>query len=247
MASAPSPSSSTKLSVKLLIDTKREKVLFAEASKAVIDFLFNLLSFPIGAVVRLLTKNQMVGSLGNLYESVEQLNHTYMQPNQNKDVLLKPTSLISSSVISGLLPPNDVLDSPVNVESLKFYTCHNKCSYVTCKSGTSCPSNDYSSCIMNSQLSFVGNIPVLKDVSSTNVNGFVKDVVTYMVMDDLVIQPMSTISSITLLNKFDVKEIGLLEERVVELGMEEGINLLKSSLQSKTVLTNVFLKKPVKK
>jgi hydroxymethylpyrimidine/phosphomethylpyrimidine kinase len=42
-----------------------------------------------------------------------------------------------------------------------------------------------------------------------------------MVMDDLVIEPMSTISSITLLNKFHVKEIGTLQEKVVEMGMEE--------------------------
>ena len=48
-----------------------------------------------------------------------------------------------------------------------------------------------------------------------------KGVVTYMVMDNLEVKPMSTISSITLLNKFDVKEIGALEEKVVELGMDE--------------------------
>ena len=48
-----------------------------------------------------------------------------------------------------------------------------------------------------------------------------KGVVTYMVMDDLEVKPMSTISSITLLNKFNVKHIGALEEQVVELGMDE--------------------------
>ena len=42
-----------------------------------------------------------------------------------------------------------------------------------------------------------------------------------MVMDNLEVKPMSTISSITLLNKFDVKEIGALEEKVVDLGMDE--------------------------
>ncbi|KAE9618560.1 hypothetical protein Lalb_Chr02g0144011 [Lupinus albus] len=246
MATTPSPSSSTKLSVKLLIDRKREKVLFAEASKAVIDFLFNLLCLPIGAVVRLLTKNEMVGCLGNLYESVEELNQTYLQPNQNKDVLLKPISLVSSSVISGLLPLNDVLGSHDSVEFRKFYTCNNHYSHVTCEYGIRCLSGQ--NCYMKLQLPFVGNIPASNDgIVSTNEKGFVKDVVTYMVMDDLVIQPMSTISSITLLNKFNVIEIGFLEERVVELGMEEGIHLLKASLQSKTVLTNVFLKKSVKK
>ncbi|MCI83752.1 DUF674 family protein, partial [Trifolium medium] len=59
-------SSSTKVSMKLLIDTKNGKVLFAEASKAVVDFLLNLLCLPIGTVVKLLSSNGMVGSLGNL-------------------------------------------------------------------------------------------------------------------------------------------------------------------------------------
>ncbi|KAL2323899.1 hypothetical protein Fmac_022957 [Flemingia macrophylla] len=54
---------------------------------------------------------------------------------------------------------------------------------------------------------------------------------------------MSTISSIALLNKFSIKEVGALEERVVELGMNQAVNILKASLQSKMVLTSVFLKK----
>lgn len=49
--------------------------------------------------------------------------------------------------------------------------------------------------------------------------GFVKDVVTDMVTDDLVVKPMSTISSIALLNKFNVKDVS-----AVNFGMEEVIN-----------------------
>ncbi|KAL2323902.1 hypothetical protein Fmac_022960 [Flemingia macrophylla] len=161
-------SSSTNLTLKLLIDTKRDKVLFAEASKAVVDFFFNLLCLPISSVIRLLSKTEMVGCLGNLYESVENLNDTYMQPDANKDVLLKPMAPISSAAISGLLPSN------VNRSDKKK-----------------------------------GNevLQVAEDVLP-NKNGFMKEVVTYMIMDDLVITPMSTISSITLLNKFNVKEVG---------------------------------------
>ncbi|KAK7270088.1 hypothetical protein RIF29_22987 [Crotalaria pallida] len=235
-------SSSTKLSLKLLIDTKREKVLFAEASKAVIDFLFNLLCLPIGTVVRLLTMKDMVGCLGNLYESVENLNDTYMEPNLTKDVILKPRAVISSSEISGLLPANDD-----NVDqssgTLKFYTCRSHKSHVTCDINTSCPKcyNSYDN-VMDRELTYVGNNAVLSDKFPNNNCGFVKGVVTYMVMDDLVVRPMSTISSITMLNKFNVKEVGSLQEKVVEFGMEEGIKLLKSSLQSKSVLTTVFLK-----
>ena len=46
-------------------------------------------------------------------------------------------------------------------------------------------------------------------------------VVTYMVMDDLVVKPMSTISCVTLLNRFNVKDVGVLEEKVVDLGIDE--------------------------
>eukprot|EP00261_Vitis_vinifera_P038660 XP_019079903.1 PREDICTED: uncharacterized protein LOC100250229 isoform X1 [Vitis vinifera] len=82
--------------------------------------------------------------------------------------------------------------------------------------------------------------PPAANQSSSNEGGFVRGVVTYMVMDDLVVKPMSTISSITLLNKFNVKEVGALE-KVVDFTMAEGLKLLKASLQSKAVLTGLFL------
>ncbi|KAM4094086.1 hypothetical protein ACJW30_06G168800 [Castanea mollissima] len=88
---------------------------------------------------------------------------------------------------------------------------------------------------MNSKLNFV-------DPPSTK-GGYVKEVVTYMVMDDLEVKPMCTTSTFTLLNKFNVKELGVLEEKVVDLGMDEGVKLFKASLQSKSVLTDVFLPK----
>ncbi|TQE04871.1 hypothetical protein C1H46_009474 [Malus baccata] len=60
-------------------------------------------------------------------------------------------------------------------------------------------------------------------------------------MDNLGVRPMSTISSIAVLNRFNIKEVGALEEKVVNLGIEEGFKLLKASLETNTVLTNVFL------
>ncbi|WJX21677.1 hypothetical protein P8452_11075 [Trifolium repens] len=66
--------------------------------------------------------------------------------------------------------------------------------------------------------------------------------VTYMLMDDLVIQPFSPVSIITLLNKFNFKQVGTLQEIVVEVGMDECVELIKTSLKSKMVLTTVFIK-----
>ncbi|XP_043715193.1 uncharacterized protein LOC122663650 [Telopea speciosissima] len=74
-------------------------------------------------------------------------------------------------------------------------------------------------------------------------DGYVKEVVTYMITDDLEVKPVSTISGITFLNRYDVKDIAALEDRVVHLGMKEGLDLLRASLQSKSVLTDVFLAK----
>ncbi|CAJ1977719.1 unnamed protein product [Sphenostylis stenocarpa] len=235
---ATSSSSSTKLTLKLLIDTKREKVLFAETSKEVIDFLFNLLCLPLGTVIRLLNKTGMVGCLANLYQSVENMSDTYMQ---QKDVLLKPNVPFFSPQVANLLPPNDYsLNDYSDGDDLdaSFYMCRKRCGHnVTCDNTTLCPSCRSR---MNIKIIYVGK-KIVKDVFP-NKNGFVQGVVTYMVRDDLMIEPMSTISGITLLNKFNIKEVGALQEKVVELGLTQGVNLLKASLDSKAVLTSVFLK-----
>ncbi|KAH1230652.1 Ferric reduction oxidase 4 [Glycine max] len=65
-------------------------------------------------------------------------------------------------------------------------------------------------------------------------SGFVKEVVTFMVMHDLDIQPMSTIKSNVITKD---SEVGALQEKVVQLGITEGINMLKASLESNMVLT----------
>ncbi|TQE14224.1 hypothetical protein C1H46_000143 [Malus baccata] len=81
-------SNSHPLTLKLLIDKKRQKVLFADAAKDFVDFLFtllSLLSLPVGTIIRLLFKDAMVSSLGKLYQSIETLNDEYLQPNMEKD------------------------------------------------------------------------------------------------------------------------------------------------------------------
>ncbi|KAL5800079.1 hypothetical protein ACOSQ4_032963 [Xanthoceras sorbifolium] len=79
-------------------------------------------------------------------------------------------------------------------------------------------------------------------VSPTVGIGFVKDSsVAYIVMDNLEFMPMSTAIFFTLLKKFKNKEVGgALEEIDVNLGMEESLNLLKLSLECKTVLTSFY-------
>ncbi|CAL2249954.1 unnamed protein product [Prunus armeniaca] len=62
-------------------------------------------------------------------------------------------------------------------------------------------------------------------------------------MDNLEVKPMTTESNVAVLQKFNVKGIDALQVKEVDLGMQEGLKLVKASLESNTALTNVFLGK----
>ncbi|OMP02634.1 hypothetical protein COLO4_10952 [Corchorus olitorius] len=223
------------VSLKLLVDPRSQKVLFAEGGKDFVDFLFNILSLPLGTVLSLLSKKEMVGCLRNLYESIETLGDDYMQKTANKDTLLKPVVVSSyASNVPHLLPN---MQSSTSQNQSK--TSNN---LYRCSSDYNCPA--CGEC-MDLPVTFVD--PATTVNTATNEGGYVKGIVTYMVMDDLVVRPMSTISSITLMNKFNIKDIGVLQEKVIDMGMDQGVKLLKAALQSKTVLTDVFLGKKVSK
>ncbi|CAK9323741.1 unnamed protein product [Citrullus colocynthis] len=195
----------------------------------------------------------MVGCLGNLYQSVETLNQNYLQPDNNTDTLLKP-KLVSFCSSTTLLPSFSTEPSPLP----KYYKCINSnCSYCNCRIDGNfddpkplCPLCKEP---MTPKFRYAKapSGSTNTNISTTNYEeqgGYVKGVVTYMVMDDLSIKPMSTISTITLLNNFNIKEVGALEERIITLDVNRHFEyvfsvgwLLRASLQSKTVLTDVFL------
>ncbi|KAJ0035463.1 hypothetical protein Pint_26427 [Pistacia integerrima] len=223
----------TKVKLKLLVDREAKIVLFAEAGKEFADFLFYLLSLPAGTIVRLLEKKNMVGCLGNLYESIEHLNETYIQPTQNKSSLLNPKSPVYSTDMPLLLSDHELKTRIV-------YMCPYHNSYVAEIPNVVCPQCERK---MTTEVPYVNasSNPAGKSTTVAAERGFVKAVVTYMVMDNLELQPMSTISSITMLNRFHVKGVRSLEEKVVDFGVEEGLKLLKASLECKNVLTSIFL------
>ncbi|PHT46241.1 hypothetical protein CQW23_15399 [Capsicum baccatum] len=291
-------SSGSKLSLKLLIDTKAGKVLFAEADKNCVDFLLRILSLPVSTVIRLLNKDGMSGCLSNLYESVENMNDTYIQ---SKDILSKPASSDNLFILlddvptqekktfygcnNNVVPMTSYLCSnnnnnnvPVtcygcnnNVPMTSYvrnnnnnnnvpmtsYGCNNNNNNVPTRKGhygqnytifyscstfvTEDPNAICPNCgkCMSKKLNYIASRGVKGAVATKG--GFVKEAVTYMVMDDLVVKPMSTISSITLLSKFNIQNVSVLQEKVVYLGMKEALKMLKASFQSNTVLTSVFM------
>lgn len=137
-----------------------------------------------------------------------------MQPNLNKDSLLKPKSTVAGA---------NILHLTYNESNAKkFYICQYCNRHISDDSGVICPRcRNYN---IATEVTYVAPAAATGKVSG--VEGYVKGVVTYMVMDNMEVKPMSTISSITALNKFNIKEVGALEEKVVNLGMEEVWNTI---------------------
>ncbi|XP_020577662.1 uncharacterized protein LOC110022874 [Phalaenopsis equestris] len=222
----------SKIILKLLIDARSHKVLFGEAGEEVID---SLLALPLGSVIKLLSPSTMPGSIGNLYQSVNSLNKTYLLANRDKSSLLEP-KIFLSDLTSPLL-----LGTQPNAET-KYYLCNNCKQKIAAKRNNLCPKCKL---VMANEVTVV--LPSMSDSASTgagneeeSVGGFVKGVITYMITDNLEVTPLSAISSMILIKRFSLKKDVQLEEKVVAIGIKEGLALLKASLDSPTVLTDVF-------
>ncbi|CAO2161098.1 unnamed protein product [Urochloa humidicola] len=236
------------LTMKLLVDTKAQRVLLAEAGKHVVDFLFSLLALPLATAVELVGTEGMVGSVGNLYTSVENLDFTCVQPGAAKDALLGQTVAASppASTKSSLLRLPEPPSSGHGQQPNTLYRCtssyNNGCrSYVAGAYGKQCPSCNCPMTTVANYLPPSGPVSSGQAAAHGGAQGFVKGIGTYTVTDDLTVAPMSAISSIMLLNTFAMTDIAALQEKTVQVGYAEGLEILKASLRSKTVLTDVFL------
>ncbi|RVX13618.1 hypothetical protein CK203_010315 [Vitis vinifera] len=108
------------MSLKLLINKKDDKVVFAEAEYDFIDFLFNLLTLPIGTIVSLLPKENC---LRNLHKSINKLEEASLLP-QSVDAILRffdlPLSSSDRHVKDGLVTymvADDLSVTPMSMTS----------------------------------------------------------------------------------------------------------------------------------
>ncbi|PWA75905.1 hypothetical protein CTI12_AA219110 [Artemisia annua] len=192
------------MSLKLLVDTKDERVLSAKANKDFVDFLFNIFSIHLGTLIGLLGSKQMVGCLGELKDSIDSFDETYLQPDIIKDDLINPKTPFNGKML--LLSYDDKPATSNTVDR-------------TCTTGTflsdsdeedSCDYENEDSCDSEEDSSDSATSCRLRNkiAKVARKRGYVTEVVSYMVMDDLVVKPMSSFSSITLINNFGYEAIG---------------------------------------
>ncbi|XP_074299802.1 uncharacterized protein LOC141630969 [Silene latifolia] len=175
-------SNEVKLSLKLIVDKKAKKVVFAEAEKEFVDFIFSLMSLPLSCVSKVLLLNEkgMVGSLGALYKSIESLDTQCFESEKYKVNALR--GLTDSAIVC--------------VPLLSIYEPPSIC------------------------------------LRSTYKPKYVRGGSVYMVTDNLEVSPFSMA-----LIKSHVRDFSELEDKHVEIGLQEGLAILKASLQTNTVLT----------
>ncbi|RWR96798.1 hypothetical protein CKAN_02620000 [Cinnamomum micranthum f. kanehirae] len=223
----------TQMSLKLVVDKKMNRVVFAESGNDFVDVLFSFLTMPIGTIIRLTGKESKIGGMSTLYESAEDLDVNLLQTDTCKKMLLHPRSASEEQCKNLKVNIDDT-------EPIKYYACSWSC----CENRYGLVSTFYNAqCLcgqsMNTEAIYNQQ---LNNVACSRDGVFVKGNMRYIIRDDLQVFPISTKATFTLLNDLGISDASVLEERNVNVGPTEVLHLLNRLLLSKTPLKDVFLR-----
>ncbi|XP_042499511.1 uncharacterized protein LOC122077640 [Macadamia integrifolia] len=230
------------ISLKLLMDKEKNRVVMAEANSDFVDILFSFLTLPMGTIVRLISKEPqpvIIGSMTSLYKEVENLEEQHLQTHVCKSMLLHPTNRSE----------NECRRLKLNIDDAKakYYTCAH---WINCSRRYSNGANysTFKNVFSGACGKMMDNVIYIeKEYDAARAEGdggvFVRGMTKFMVTDDLQVQPTSPATILTLLHKLGIKDMSSLQETTLSIGSKEILNLLKASLFSKTPLTDVFLRK----
>ncbi|RWR96791.1 hypothetical protein CKAN_02619300 [Cinnamomum micranthum f. kanehirae] len=228
-------SNSKNISVRLFMSKSRNKVLCAQVGKEFPDTLFSFLAFPLGFIVKCLGRCTNMGCLDNLYESVEQLgDKDYIKSEEHKALLVDPKLVPYFGSTNQLIQIKELLPPQLTIFNC-YYCLTNETCITDGELGKCCHGYE------KIQLELIN--PKFCDVVTELGGVFMAGQAAFMVTDELLVKPLSSISCLSLLNQFNLP-LSDLEERFVSMGEEEALSLLKACFISKTVLSDVFLKRP---
>ncbi|KAK4437890.1 hypothetical protein Salat_0123100 [Sesamum alatum] len=226
-----------KFSLRVMMNKEENKVLFAEVDSSFADVLISFLTLPLGTIVRLLAKHYAdeaprIGSLGTLYQGLVNLDSSNFWTERSKLTLLNPRN--SFEPLCRKLKLN-IDDS----ELIKYFVCQ-RSGCKKHKSRQECVSiyGGVENCSCGSPLD---TEVTFKTTDSNDAGVFTEHKASFLISDDLWMSPNLVGSSIKILNDLGITDIDGLEETTVVVGIKEIVNLLKGSLVSRTLLTDVVL------
>ncbi|KAK7256856.1 hypothetical protein RIF29_30396 [Crotalaria pallida] len=223
------------VSLKLMVSKEKNKVVFAEAGKDFVDVLISFLTLPLGTIARLVAKESdmqsvEVGSLSTLYGSVTNLDKDCLSADTCKEMMLQPRNPMEDCCRSLKLNIDDT-------EPTQYYVCDNlkECRH---EISVMCSTFKNKKCSCGALLE-----KPISPQSSDVLGGFVKNNSSFMITDDLNVVPNSLDTMFSMLKKLGIEDMPSVEQMVVNVTKNQVLDLLKCSLLSKTVLTDVFLGK----
>ncbi|XP_023637594.1 uncharacterized protein LOC111830220 [Capsella rubella] len=170
-----------KVSLRLIIDEEKNKVVLAEAGKDFVQVLFSFLTLPMGTIVRLLEKHQnsgpvSIGCISNLHRSVVDMKIDDFETEACKQMLIYPKNIREAQYRS-LKPNRDPTD---------FFKCFGCQYFGLCRM---CSNFDTSICkygeVMNEEISF-SEYEQFEDSMQNAVHGvFTRGKSSFIITDDL--------------------------------------------------------------
>ncbi|CAL5420226.1 unnamed protein product [Camellia sinensis] len=203
------------VSVRILVDEEKKRVVCAETGNDFVDFLFGFLTLPMGTIVQFIRKNRSeLGSMSNLYRSVEaNFSLDNFWTNVCMDILLHPRTPLET-ICRGL--KINVNDS----EPTRYFICSDlECSRKQNVGLFSNYANSICKCgkLMNKEIFALTSASNTRETDGV----FVTRSTAYIVSDSFKIIASTPGVLVELLRNTSIKDLNCLEERVVKVGSEE--------------------------
>lgn len=171
------------LSLKVVMNKEKTKVLFAEANSDFINVLLSFLALPLGKLVTILSESYgaatVPGSLNTLYAGVSNLDETYFCSRNAKQMLLNPQSSCRADFCELAL---DICNSPQSY----FFVCPKPDCRRLGKKHDFSYSAGLATCDCGKSLSLL----YLVDDETLGDGGFTVSPLSFIVTDDLRVAPI---------------------------------------------------------
>lgn len=208
----------SKISLKILVDKEKNKIVLVEARKDFVDVLFSFLKLQMGTIIRLVKKQShqaSVGCFSNIYQSVLDLEIDNFLTKACKHMLLYPRGLNDDIFPRLKLNINDT------TEAYKFSICTH------CEEGTLRSSNRRKCTCgemteMGIKMDYGIEMKMESDVVGYDVDGvFFHGQPSFIITDNMVVQYNSTDVFLKVIKDQGYADVEKLSESLLIIGFEE--------------------------